>query len=41
MVVVGTGSIGSKFIRRDYPIEEGLEAGSTTQEGRETDLEEC
>lgn len=28
-VTVGTGTIGTRFIRDDYPNEEGLEAGTT------------
>ena len=27
MVVVGTGKSGTRFIKTDYPIEEGLVAG--------------
>ena len=38
MVVVGTGGVGSKIIRREYPYETGLEAGTTKQEGRDPDL---
>lgn len=38
MVVVGTGGIGEKIIRRDYPNESGLTAGTTKQEGRDPDL---
>jgi len=34
MVEVGTGGIGSKFIKTKYPVETGLTAGTTTQEGR-------
>lgn len=30
-VKIGTGSVGSKFIRTDYPVEEGLIAGYTKQ----------
>ena len=29
MVVLGTGGAGTRFIKRDYPIEEGLELGTT------------
>lgn len=29
MVEVGTGGIGTRFIRTDYPVEEGLIAGTT------------
>ena len=28
-VVVGTGTVGTRFIDRDYPNEEGLIAGTT------------
>lgn len=28
-VTVGTGKIGTKFLRTDWPIEEGLIAGTT------------
>jgi hypothetical protein len=31
MVVVGTGTVGSKYIETDYPYEEGLVAGTTKQ----------
>lgn len=31
MVVVGTGTIGTRFIDKDYPNEEGLIAGTTKQ----------
>lgn len=34
MVEVGTGSAGTRFINKDYPIEEGLEAGTTRQTNR-------
>ena len=30
-VVVGTGTIGTKEISKDYPVEEGLIAGTTKQ----------
>jgi len=33
MVVVGTGKSGSRFLKRDWPITEGLIAGTTKQEG--------
>lgn len=39
MVEVGTGKAGSRFLKRDWPIEEGLEAGTTKQEGTKSDLE--
>lgn len=29
MVQVGTGSSGTRFIKTDWPIEEGLTAGTT------------
>lgn len=28
-IVVGTGTIGTRFIDKDYPAERGLEAGTT------------
>lgn len=28
-VKVGTGTIGTRFVDKDYPNEEGLEAGTT------------
>ena len=31
MVEVGTGSVGTRFLDKDYPYEEGLEAGTTKQ----------
>jgi len=39
MVEVGTGTAGTRFLKTDYPIEEGLEAGTTKQTGRKTQLE--
>lgn len=33
MVNVGTGTIGTRFISTEYPIEDGLEAGTNTQVG--------
>lgn len=39
MVEVGTGTKGTRFIARDYPVEEGLEAGTTKQEGTKARLE--
>jgi len=33
MVNVGTGTSGTRFIATEYPIEDGLTAGTTTQEG--------
>jgi hypothetical protein len=38
MVVVGTGGIGTKIIKTVYPVEEGLEAGTQKQEGRQINL---
>lgn len=32
-VTVGTGGLGSRFIRKDYPVDEGLDAGTTKQTG--------
>ena len=39
MVVVGTGTVGTRFVRTEYPVEEGLIAGTTKQTG-EPNLEE-
>jgi len=39
MVEVGTGTLGTRFLKRDYPIEEGLTAGTTKQEGTKPHLE--
>lgn len=38
MVEVGTGGSKSKYIRRNYPVEEGLTAGTTKQEGKTMNL---
>ena len=38
MVTVGTGTSGTRFLKRDWPIEEGLVAGTTKQEGRVSNL---
>lgn len=38
MVEVGTGGRGSRFISKDWPIEDGLIAGTTTQEGHQEHL---
>ena len=38
MVVVGSGVTGSKYLKRDYPITEGLTAGTEKQEGTRTHL---
>ncbi len=32
-VVVGTGTVGTRFVDKDYPNEEGLIAGTTKQTG--------
>ena len=37
-VTVGTGGTGSRFLRRDYPNEEGLTLGTTKLEGTEEHL---
>ena len=39
MVIVGTGTSGTRFLKRDWPITEGLEAGTTKQEGTDITLE--
>ena len=33
-IVVGTGGIGTRFIKTEWPVEEGLEAGTQKQKGR-------
>lgn len=38
MVNVGTGTTGTRFIKTDWPIEEGLTAGTQKQTGREMNL---
>ena len=38
MVYVGTGTSGTRFLKRDYPVTEGLEAGTQKQEGRISNL---
>ena len=38
MVEVGTGTKGTRFVNKDYPNEEGLTAGTTTQTGNTTNL---
>jgi hypothetical protein len=38
MVVVGTGGIGSRFLNSEWPIEEGLTAGTTKQVGKQDNL---
>ena len=40
MVEVGTGSVETKIIRTEYPIEEGLIAGTTKQVGNPNLTEE-
>ena len=30
----GAGTSGTRILRKDYPIEEGLEAGTTKQTGK-------
>lgn len=39
MVEVGTGGSGTRFINKNYPVEEGLTAGTTKQEGTKPHLE--
>lgn len=39
MVEVGTGSSGTRFINTDYPVTDGLTAGTTTQEDHKESLE--
>jgi len=39
MVTLGTGTAGTRFLNRNYPITEGLEAGTTKQEGTKTNLD--
>lgn len=38
MVTVGTGTSGTRFIERDWPVDEGLIAGTTKQEGTQSNL---
>ena len=38
-IEVGTGGISSRFIKTDWPIEEGLEGGTTKTSGRKFELE--
>lgn len=38
MVIVGTGSSGDKEIKTDWPVEEGLTAGTQKQTGRTENL---
>ena len=35
----GTGTIGTRVISKNYPVEEGLTAGTTKQTGRKMQLE--
>ena len=39
MVVVGTGGRGSAVVRTNYPVTDGIIAGTTTQEGHKENLE--
>jgi hypothetical protein len=39
MVIVGTGTGSSRFLKRDWPLTDGLIAGTTTQEGHIESLE--
>jgi len=38
MVNVGTGKSGTRFLNRNWPVEEGLTAGTQKQEGRISNL---
>lgn len=38
-IIVGTGSIGTRFIDKDYPNTKGLIAGTTYQEDMELEEE--
>jgi hypothetical protein len=38
-VVVGSSKIGGRFLNRNWPITDGIIAGSTTQEGHRESLE--
>ena len=38
MVNVGTGTKGTRFIKKEWPITEGLTAGTEKQTGRTTNL---
>lgn len=38
MVIVGTGTSGSKYLNTNWPIDEGLDAGTTKQEGTISNL---
>ena len=37
-MTIGPGGAGTKVIRRDYPVEEGLTAETTKQEGTQAHL---
>lgn len=39
MVVVGTSKAGGRYLKTDYPIEKGLEAGTQSQTGDIEQLE--
>lgn len=36
---VGTGKSGTRFIKREWPVTEGLTAGTQKQEGRISNLQ--
>lgn len=38
MVVVGTGEIGTRFLKDDWPNEDGLTAGTTKTHDRQVNL---
>ncbi len=38
MVNVGTGTSGTRFVKRNWPNQSGLEAGTKKQEGRQSHL---
>ena len=38
MVEVGTGTAGTRFLKTEWPVEEGLTAGTTKQAGTEETL---
>jgi len=38
-IVVGTGGISSRFLKKDWPITEGLIGGTTKTHGRKVSLE--
>lgn len=39
MVTIGTGTSRTRFIRTDYPYDDGLDAGTTSQIGHKESLE--